>query len=128
MSGRGCLIWMTFYILCFIAVLFLYGFLTANTSWSSYAVWLVVMNTVLFVLYGLDKSLSEYFTHSSSLKIRAPEDLLHSLALAGGFIGGWVGMFLFDHKTNWAEHQWFPIILTVSTLGHAPFIYDRFFS
>jgi len=59
-------------------------------------------------------------------KVRAPENLLHGLSLAGGFLGGWLGRIVFDHKTNVQKHPAFPIILLVSAIGHCVLIYYLF--
>jgi uncharacterized membrane protein YsdA (DUF1294 family) len=55
-----------------------------------------------------------------------PENLLHLLALLGGFPGAWAGMLLFHHKTNFRKQTaiWFFLIL--ATLGHAVLAYYWF--
>ena len=55
-----------------------------------YWVWLAIAGGITFILYGL--------------------------ALAGGFLGGWVGMSVFRHKTR-KGFFWF--VLAVSTAIHA---------
>ena len=42
---------------------------------------------------------------------RIPENGLHGLALAGGAIGGWVGLLGLRHKTR---HAVFPLVLAVA--------------
>ena len=76
-----------------------------------YLIWLAVTSIITFVLYGLDKARSK-----RKGARRMPEITLHVLALAGGFIGGWVGRSLFHHKT---KKGIFVFILIVSTVIHA---------
>lgn len=74
--------------------------------------WLLAAGLVTFVCYGFDKAVSPH----KGWRIRIREWTLHGLALAGGVIGGWLGMLLFNHKTS-ARHQEFRLILLISTLG-----------
>lgn len=56
--------------------------------------WYVVMSTVLFVAYGVDKSAA------ANGRRRTPEFLLHALALAGGWPGALAAQSVFRHKTK----------------------------
>ena len=58
------------------------------------------INLALFFLMKIDK------TRAKQNKYRISEKTLWILALAGGAIGGTVGMQLFRHKT---KHKWFLI-------------------
>jgi uncharacterized membrane protein YsdA (DUF1294 family) len=78
---------------------------------SYYLIWLAIASVILFVLYGLDKARSR-----RKGARRIPEITLHLLALAGGFLGGWVGRSLFHHKT---KKEIFTFILLISTVIHA---------
>lgn len=77
------------------------------TNWQPYFVWLVTSSLILFLLYGFDKS------QARSQGSRVPESLLHSLALLGGFAGGWLGRAVFRHKTR---KRIFTLVLLISTL------------
>ncbi|MFB0536079.1 MAG: DUF1294 domain-containing protein [Anaerolineae bacterium] len=101
----------------------LYLLIYSNTNWNPYAVWVAAWSVATFVMYGLDKGLSETIR-----KVRTPEFILHLLAMLGGFPGGWLGRAFFGHKTNVREKPWFLIILFLSTLGHGLLIYYRFLS
>lgn len=57
-------------------------------------VWYVFFSIFLFALYGIDKA------QAQANGRRIPEKTLHTLALAGGFIGGLIGRSLFHHKTR----------------------------
>jgi uncharacterized membrane protein YsdA (DUF1294 family) len=99
----------------------LYAFVTDRTAWHPYVTWLAALSGTTFVMYGVDKIVSP------PGKIRTPENLLHGLSLAGGFLGGWLGRIVFDHKTNVQKHPAFPTILLVSAIGHCLLIYYLFF-
>ena len=99
----------------------LYFLIYHNTTWNPYAVWIAAFSITTFVMYGLDKLLSKTMT------VRTPEFVLHALAILGGFPGGWLGMFLFSHKTNIQKHPWFWIVLALSTIGHGLLTYYWFF-
>jgi uncharacterized membrane protein YsdA (DUF1294 family) len=75
-----------------------------------YLIWLAALSLITFIFYGFDKD------RAKRKGARVPENALHLLALAGGFMGGWVGRGLFHHKT---QKPMFTLILVVSTMGHA---------
>lgn len=74
-----------------------------------YWIWLALASGITFILYGWDKFLSRRGGG------RVPEAVFHGWALAGGFVGGWVGMSVFRHKTN---KGFFVFVLAVSTAIH----------
>jgi len=86
-------------------------------SRNLYWIWLAAASLVTCILYGYDKA------QAKSGGWRVPEAVLHWLALLGGFPGGWIGMYLFHHKTRKAL---FVFILLVSTLIHLGLIYWLF--
>jgi uncharacterized membrane protein YsdA (DUF1294 family) len=67
----------------------------------------------LFVLYGIDKGQARLLQEKA--RNRVPENLLHLMALLGGFIGGWAGMLVFRHKIR---KPIFWVVLTISTVLH----------
>jgi len=69
--------------------------------------WIAFWSVVTFCAYGWDK------LQAKRDAWRVPEKTLHALALVGGFVGGWVGMFLFRHKTR---KPVFKVILAASTV------------
>ncbi len=83
-------------------------------GWSLYTTWLVAVSIATFTLYGLDKTNARL--QGSRAKHRVPKRLLHMLALLGGFVGGWLGMFIFWHKVR---HPIFWTILIFSTVVHS---------
>jgi len=95
----------------------LYVLVYANTNWHPYAVWLAAWGVTTFVFYGFDK------LQAPRQGLRVPEKILHLLALLGGFLGGWAGMFLFWHKVR---HISFWLVLLLSTLLHAGLAYYWF--
>ena len=99
----------------------LFYWLYSQTNWHPYAIWVTALSGATFGIYGVDKLLATIGWG------RAPENLLHLLALLGGFPGGWAGMAVFHHKTNYREHPsiWFFLIL--GTVGHAALAFYWFF-
>jgi uncharacterized membrane protein YsdA (DUF1294 family) len=87
------------------------------TRWNPIWIWLVAINLVTFIMYGYDKS------EAKSGGLRVPEVVLHGLALAGGFVGGWIGRFVFHHKTR---KPVFAVVLTASTLAWLVILYIIF--
>ncbi|MFN8471917.1 MAG: DUF1294 domain-containing protein [Anaerolineae bacterium] len=92
-----------FFGLAIILALLIYLFL----RWNLYWVWLISAGVATFAAYGYDKM------QAGRGAWRVPEMILHVLSLAGGFIGGWAGMFGFRHKT---QKPIFTIILGVATV------------
>ncbi len=58
-------------------------------------VYLLLLNLVGFVLYGIDKAKSKHKGNN-----RIPERVLLWVARLGGGLGCWLGMMLFRHKTK----------------------------
>jgi uncharacterized membrane protein YsdA (DUF1294 family) len=79
-----------------------------------YLVWLVFSSVITFILYGVDKA------RARKGAWRVPEVTLHLMALAGGFLGGWVGRSVFHHKTHKGV---FTFVLVISTLIHAGIVW-----
>jgi uncharacterized membrane protein YsdA (DUF1294 family) len=77
------------------------------TNWNLFLIWIGAVSLVTFLLYGYDKA------QAKAGGTRVPEIILHGLALAGGFPGGWLGRWIFHHKTRKAE---FAVILAISTV------------
>ncbi|MGN0594233.1 MAG: DUF1294 domain-containing protein, partial [Hominimerdicola sp.] len=64
-------------------------------------IYLVIINLLTFSLYGADKA------KAKARLWRIPEKTLLILGIAGGFLGGLVGMKFFHHKTR---HYYFYVI------------------
>ena len=99
----------------------LFAWLYNHTPWNPYPIWLTALSGATFGIYGLDKLLARIGWG------RVPENLLHLLALLGGFPGGWAGMLLFHHKTNYRKHPTIWLFLSLATVGHATLAYFWFF-
>ncbi|MDD6070010.1 MAG: DUF1294 domain-containing protein [Clostridiales bacterium] len=56
--------------------------------------YLIVMNVMTFIVYGIDKQ------KAKRGKWRISEKTLMMLAVFGGSIGAWIGMQVFRHKTK----------------------------
>ena len=84
-----------------------------GSPWGLLAGWLILINIVTFVVFGLDKHLSKH----PRFRQRVPEKNLLLLAVVGGSMGALLGMLVFRHKTL---HRVFrvgvPVILAVQLL------------
>ena len=87
------------------AALGTFAVLALVLSVSLYVAWLAAWSVVTFAAYAIDKA------QARRGGWRIPEMALHALAIAGGAIGGWVGLLVLRHKTR---HPIFPLILAVA--------------
>lgn len=88
-----------------------------NTTLPLYPAWLLTLGIVTFLYYGFDKF------RAQRKQWRVAESTLNLLALAGGFLGAWIAMFWFRHKTKDAYvRRW----LWISTLVHVALLYFGF--
>jgi uncharacterized membrane protein YsdA (DUF1294 family) len=71
-------------------------------------VYLALVNVVTFFAYARDKRAARTGAR------RTPERTLFALNLAGGFVGGWLGMRILRHKTR---HLSFKVVQTLATLA-----------
>jgi uncharacterized membrane protein YsdA (DUF1294 family) len=86
-------------------------------GWNLYWVWLIVCSVVTFAFFRYDKRQAQ---HEDATRV--PEIVLHGLVLAGGFLGGWAGMFVRPrHKVH---KPIFWVVLSVATLLHSVLIYN----
>ena len=79
-----------------------------NTLHSCLAYYLLGINTVAFIMYGIDKY------KAKKAKWRISEATLLLLALLGGSIGAWMGMKVWHHKTMHKKFKYgIPAILLI---------------
>ena len=79
-----------------------------NTLHSCLAYYLLDINTVTFIIYGIDKY------KAKKAKWRIPEAILLLLAVFGGSIGAWMGMKVWHHKTMHKKFKYgIPSILLI---------------
>lgn len=76
---------------------------------GAYLLWLLVASLATFVLFGVDKA------QAKRDGLRVPENLLHGMALLGGFPGGFAGRAAFHHKTRKPAFAW---VLWISLAIH----------
>ena len=67
--------------------------MSMNTLHSYLTYYLLAINAVAFIMYGIDKY------KAKKAKWRIPEATLLLLAVLGGSIGAWMGMKVWHHKT-----------------------------
>ena len=79
-----------------------------NTLHSYLIYYLLAINAVAFIMYGIDKY------KAKKAKWRIPEATLLLLALLGGSIGTWMGMKVWHHKTMHKKFKYgIPAILLI---------------
>ena len=77
-----------------------------NTLHSCLAYYLLAINAVTFILYGIDK----YKAKKNQWRIS--EATLLTMAAIGGSIGAWAGMRLWHHKTMHKKFKYgIPLII-----------------
>lgn len=81
-------------------------------SGEALLIWCALMSAVLFIIMGADKRRARKGAR------RVPEKRLFLLALLGGAAGGWLGMYVFRHKTrHWYFCFGFPLIALAQLAG-----------
>jgi uncharacterized membrane protein YsdA (DUF1294 family) len=113
-AGCGIHIFFTIFMIFAFGWIFLYA-----AELTAYEAWLLAMSVVTFSYYGFDKY------QAQRKGWRVPEVWLHVLAFAGGFLGGWAGLFWFRHKT---DHFFFMIMLVLATALHIWFLSEGWVS
>ena len=79
-----------------------------NTLYSYVAYYLLAINAVAFIVYGIDKY------KAKKAKWRISEATLLLLAVVGGSIGAWMGMKVWHHKTMHKKFKYgIPAILMI---------------
>ena len=79
-----------------------------NTLHSCLAYYLLGINAVTFIMYGIDKY------KAKKAKWRISEATLLLLAVLGGSIGAWMGMKVWHHKTMHKKFKYgIPAILLI---------------
>ena len=79
-----------------------------NTLHSYLAYYLLAINEVAFIMYGIDKY------KAKKAKWRISEATLLLLAVVGGSIGAWMGMKVWHHKTMHKKFKYgIPAILMI---------------
>lgn len=87
-----------------------------GSPWGLLAAWLVLINLISFLIFGLDKWKARRKAKHASVR-RVPEKTLFLLAALGGSVGALLGMRAFHHKTlHRAFRIGIPVILTVQLL------------
>ena len=79
-----------------------------NTLHSYLIYYLLAINAVAFIMYGIDKY------KAKKAKWRISEATLLLLAVLGGSIGAWIGMKVWHHKTMHKKFKYgIPAILLI---------------
>ena len=87
-----------------------------GSPWGVLAIWLVAINLVTFLVFGLDKLKAKRKVNKESVR-RVPEKTLFLLAAVGGSIGALLGMKVWHHKTLHKSFRFgIPAILALQIL------------
>lgn len=82
--------------------------MSMNTLHCYLAYYLLAINAVTFIVYGIDKY------KAKKAKWRISEATLLLLAVLGGSIGAWIGMKVWHHKTMHKKFKYgIPAILLI---------------
>ncbi len=83
-----------------------------------YLAWIGAWSLVTLVVYAYDKAAarSGQDERGKSTAARVDELALHSMAVLGGFVGGWIGRHGLRHKTR---KPVFGVVLGLATVLHA---------
>lgn len=88
-------------------------FAAVGSPWGILAIWLVFINLITFLAFGLDKWKAKRKEKNEKVR-RVPEKNLLLMAVAGGSVGALLGMKAFHHKTlHKAFRLGVPVILAL---------------
>jgi uncharacterized membrane protein YsdA (DUF1294 family) len=87
----------------------LFVVLLVAVDWSRYLDWLLAGTVTTLLFYAYDKA------QAKRGGWRVPEIVLQGMVLAGGVVGGWLGMLVLRHKTL---HRTFWVVQWVATALH----------
>ena len=86
-------------------------FAVIGNPWALLGIWLVLINLVTFLVFGLDKWKARRKVRNETIR-RVPEKTLFLLFVLGGSIGALLGMRIFHHKTRkWYFRFGIPLLL-----------------
>ena len=71
-----------------------------NNISSLLILYLITINVVTFLLYGIDK------WKAKRARWRIPESVLLGMAAIGGSVGAWLGMRVWHHKTQHTKFRY----------------------
>ena len=90
--------------------------LAVGSPWGWVAVWLVLINLVTFLAFGLDKLKAKRKEKRETIR-RIPEKTLFLLAILGGSVGALLGMRVWHHKTLHKSFRFgIPLILILQII------------
>ena len=91
-------------------------FAVVGNPWALLGCYLLVMNLVTFLVFGLDKWKAKRKAKNEAVR-RVPEKTLFLLSILGGSVGALLGMKAFHHKTLHKTFRFgIPAILALQVL------------
>ena len=92
-------------------------FALIGSPWGVLVVWLVIINVVTFLVFGVDKWKAKRKVRREQVR-RVPEKTLFLMAALGGGLGALIGMRVWHHKTLHRSFRYgIPAILLVEAVG-----------
>lgn len=89
------------------------GFAVLGNPWPLLWIYLLLVNTAAFLVFGLDKWKAKRKEKRKTIR-RVPEKTLFLLAILGGSVGAILGMRVFHHKTLHKRFRFgLPVILVL---------------
>lgn len=101
--------------------LILFLIINFQTSWWWYWNWLFSASVAAFILYAIDK------TQAKRDGTRIPNNIHHIMALIGGYPGALLGRIIFHHKSNVRNNPLYVVVLAISFVISAAFMYWHYF-
>ena len=93
-----------------------FSWAVVGSPWGILAVWLVLINLVTFLTFGLDKLKAKRKEKREKIR-RIPEKTLFLLAILGGSVGALLGMRVWHHKTLHKSFRFgIPLILILQII------------
>lgn len=87
-----------------------------GSPWGLLACWLVFINVITFLAFGLDKWKAKRKEKNEKVR-RIPEKNLFLMTVVGGSVGALLGMKVFHHKTLHKAFQFgVPLILALQII------------
>lgn len=78
-----------------------------NDTTKLILIYMGVLGFITFIMYGIDKA------KAKAHKWRIPERVLLGMCMIGGIVGGWLGMYVFRHKT---KHLKFHVVQILASI------------
>ena len=97
------------------------GFAVLGNPWPLLWIYLLLVNTAAFLVFGLDK------WKAKRERWRVPEKTFFLVAILGGSLGAILGMYAFHHKTRHWYFKWGLPAILIAQIALGGWLYWHFF-